>query len=166
MKQAQTLEMNFDFDVSGPLIFLRGKRNVSMEQIEEGPNSVPLTIAMSSFGEWFCTNPRSPERALCNPKVWFNANMPMQFTELDLKHLEQCALMVARPEIVAETLIAEKGRELEYVDFVLDNRIARDHIFAIASDLEHEERLDLARVLISAAETQRAAQVAMEELNL
>lgn len=166
MKQAQTVEVNFDFDVRGPLIFLRWNRNVSMEQIEEGPNSLPLTIAMSSFGEWFCTNPRSPERALCNPNVWFNANMPLPFTASDLQHLEQSALLVARPEIVAEYLIAEKGRELEYVDFVLDNRIARDHIFSIASDLEHEERLDLARVLISTAEAQQAARTALMELDL
>jgi hypothetical protein len=158
--------MNFDFDVGGPLTFLRGERNVSMDQIETDSNSVPLTLAMSSFGEWFFTNPRSPERALCNPKVWINENMPSQFTEWDLQHLEHSALMVARPEIVAEYFIPKKGRELEYVDFVLGNKIARDHMFAIASDLEHEERLDQARVLILTEEARRAARASLRDLGL
>lgn len=165
MKKTQSLNSNFDFDLDGPLIFLRGVKNVGVDQIQRDRNSVTPTIAMSSFGEWFYTNPRSPERALCNPEGWFNANVPLPFTSLDLQHLKRSALMVARPEILAESLIADGGCELAYVDFVLGNRMARDHVFAIASNLENEERLDLARCLISTAETRLAAEAALKELD-
>jgi hypothetical protein len=165
LKKAQSLKSNFDFDLDGPLIFLRGVKNVGVDQIQRDRNSVTPTIARSSFGEWFYTNPRSPERALCNPKGWFNANTSLPFTTLDLQHLKQSAMMVARPEIIAESLIASGGDELAFVDFVLGSRMARDHVFAIASNLENEERLDLARCLISTAETRLAAEAALKELD-